>query len=190
MWRLGSSNVTDPSSDKRRLSEAAWEIGIRPDLDLRSVLAWPAVAIATVLGTGFFPIWPGTVGSALALPLVHFLQPLDPAAKGPLYLVLFLVCMWAAHSAGRQFGEPDHGAIICDETWGMAVVWECTPADFRWMLASFLVFRLFDTVKPWPISAIDRDMKNGLGVMLDDGFAAIAAILSIIAIRQVITGLG
>ena len=157
---------------------------------LRSVLASPASAIATVLGAGFFPIWPATIGSALALPLVYILRPLDPAAKGAVYFVLFLFCVWAAQSAGRQFGEPDHGAIICDETWGMAVVWECTPGDFRWMLASFLVFRLFDTVKPWPISAIDRDMKNGLGVMLDDVFAAIAAILSIIAIRSVITGLG
>jgi phosphatidylglycerophosphatase A len=155
----------------------------------RSALASPAVAVATVLGAGFFPIWPGTVGSALALPLVYILRPLDPAAKAAVYLVLFLVCVWAAHSAGRQLGEPDHKAIICDESWSMALVWECTPADFRWMLASFVVFRLFDAVKPWPISAIDRDMRNGLGVMLDDVFAALAAILSIVAARAAIEGL-
>jgi phosphatidylglycerophosphatase A len=155
---------------------------------LRSKLALPTVAIATMLGVGFFPIWPGTVGSALALPLVHVLRPLDPVAKGVIYLVLFLGFVWAAHRAGRQLGKPDHEAIICDETWGMAIVWECTPADFRWMLTSFLLFRVFDAVKPWPISAIDRDMKNGLGVMLDDGSAALAAILSILAVRMAISG--
>lgn len=153
---------------------------------LRSVLASPAVAIATVLGAGFLPVWPGTVGSALALPLVIILQPLDLAAKSAAFSLLFLVCVWAAHVAGRQLGEPDHKAIVCDETWSMAIVWECAPAGFRWMAASFVVFRLFDTLKPWPISTIDRDMKNGLGVMLDDGAAALATILCILAVQAAI----
>jgi phosphatidylglycerophosphatase A len=150
---------------------------------LSSALASPATAIATVLGVGFFPFWPGTFGSVLALPLVYVMQPFDPAAKAAIYLVLLLVCVWAAQGAGRQFGEVDHRAIVCDELWGMAVVWECTPGGFRWMTASFVAFRVFDAVKPWPISAIDRGMKNGLGVMLDDGLAALAAILAIWALH-------
>lgn len=154
--------------------------------NLRTMLASAAAAIATLSGAGFFPVWPGTVGSALALPLVFMLRPLDPAAKAAVYSVLFLVCTWAAQGAGRQLGEPDDDAIICDETWGMAIVWECTPAGFRWMSASFLIFRLFDSLKPWPISVIDRSMKNGLGVMLDDGLAAAAAIATVLALRMVI----
>jgi phosphatidylglycerophosphatase A len=56
--------------------------------------------------------------------------------------------------------------------------------DLRWMLASFLLFRLFDAIKPWPISAIDRGLKNGLGVMLDDCLAAAGAILTVLALRM------
>ena len=186
----GEPTVTNPMSDEYRLSDThagGWEFA-RPVL--RSVLASPAAAIATVLGAGLFPIWPGTVGSALALPLVQLLRPLDLATKGAVYLALFLLCVWAAHSAGRQFGEPDHGAIVCDEMWGMAVVWECTTPDFSWMIASFLAFRIFDALKPWPISAIDRRMKNGLGVMLDDGLAAVCAILLVSGLRAAILSAG
>jgi phosphatidylglycerophosphatase A len=162
----------------------------QPRPDLWSALASPAATIATVFGAGLFPFWPGTFGSALSLPLVYFMQPLDPAAKAAVYLVLFLVGVWAAQRAGRRFGEADHSAIVCDELWGMAVVWECTPSGFRWMAASFVAFRFFDALKPWPISAIDRGMKNGLGVMLDDGLAALAAILSIWALHAAIATVG
>ena len=124
----------------------------------------------------------------MALPLVYVMQPLDPEARAAVYLLLFLVFTWAAQGAGRQFGEADHGAIVCDELWGMAVVWEYTPGGFRWMAASFIAFRLFDALKPWPISAIDRGMKNGLGVMLDDASAALATILSIWASHAAAVG--
>jgi phosphatidylglycerophosphatase A len=162
----------------------------QPRLGLSSAFASPVAAIATVFGAGFFPFWPGTFGSALALPLVYSMQPLDPAAKAAIYLVLFFVCAWAAQGAGRQFGEADHSTIVCDELWAMAVVWECTPGGFRWMAASFVAFRLFDALKPWPISAIDRDMKNGFGVMLDDAVAALATILSIWVLHTAIAAVG
>jgi phosphatidylglycerophosphatase A len=162
----------------------------QPRPDLWSALASPATAIATVFGAGFFPFAPGTFGSVLAAPLVYAMQPLDPAAKVAIYLVLFFVCVWAAQGAGRQFGGADHRAIVCDELWAMAVVWECTPGGFCWMAASFVAFRLFDALKPWPISAIDRGMKNGLGVMLDDAVAALATILSIWALHGAIAAVG
>jgi phosphatidylglycerophosphatase A len=167
-----------------------WERLHQPRLGLRSAFASPATAIATVLGAGFFPFWPGTFGSALALPLIYIMQSVGPAAKVTIYLVLFVVCVWAAQGTGRQFGEADHSAIVCDELWGMAVVWECTPGGFRWMAASFVAFRLFDALKPWPISAIDRGMKNGLGVMLDDACAALATIPSIWASHAAIAAVG
>jgi phosphatidylglycerophosphatase A len=155
----------------------------------RSALSSPAIAIATMLGAGFIPIWPGTIGSALALPLVYVLRPLDPGLRAAVYAAMFLIGVYAAHYAGRQLGDPDHQAIVCDETWSMAVVWELTPTGYRWMLASFIAFRLFDAVKPWPISAIDRHMKNGLGVMLDDAAAALLVVLMIIAVRMATAGM-
>jgi len=172
------------------IGSGQWERLHQQRPSLWSAFASPAAAIATVIGAGFFPFWPGTFGSALALPLVYFMQPLDPAAKVAAYSVLFLVCAWAAQGVGRQFGEADHRAIVCDELWAMAVVWECTPGGFRWMAASFIAFRLFDALKPWPISAIDRSMKNGLGVMLDDAIAALATVLSIWALHAAIAAVG
>ena len=67
----------------------------------------------------------------------------------------------------------------------MAVVWECTPANYGWMAVSFVTFRLFDVIKPWPILAVDRSMKTGLGVMLDDAVAALYTIVLISAARVV-----
>lgn len=180
--------MTDSSLDRSPASAADAGGRASPPPDLRRVLASPAAAIATMFGAGLFPFWPGTVGSVLALPLVYLLQPLDAAARGAALLVLFAVGVWAAHAAGRQFGEADHRAIVCDETWGMAAVWECTAGNFRWMLAGFVAFRLFDAAKPWPISSIDRKMKNGLGVMLDDGVAALAATVTVLALRTTILG--
>jgi phosphatidylglycerophosphatase A len=130
------------------------------------------MTIATVFGFGLFPIAPGTVGTALAFPLVWALSPFHDFVRASIYIVSFPFLALAANRAGALMGEPDHSAIICDETWAMAVVWELTPAGYGWIIVSFLAFRAFDTVKPWPISVIDQRMKNGLGVMLDDAGAA------------------
>jgi phosphatidylglycerophosphatase A len=150
---------------------------------LRAVLASPSAIIATDFGFGLVPIWPGTLGSLLALPLIFLLSPLDGSTRILLYTISFPLLVLAAHQAASLLGEQDHPSIICDETWAMAVVWESTPGSYGWMAASFLVFRMFDVIKPWPIGTIDRSMKTGVGVMLDDAVAALYAIVLIIAVR-------
>ncbi len=142
----------------------------------RRVLGSPAVAIATMMGAGFFPVAPGTVGSAIGAGLGLVLRLADPLAVGIVFVVLAVVFTWAADRAGPVLGEADHRAIVCDEVWAMAVVAMFEPTGFGWVVAGFLAFRLFDTLKPAGISMVDRKMKNGLGVMLDDGLAAVGAI--------------
>jgi len=152
---------------------------------LRAVLASPSAIIATEFGFGLFPVWPGTVGSVLALPFIWLLSPLDGFVRIIIYSMLFPLLVLAAHRAASLLGEQDHPSIICDETWAMAVVWESTPSSYGWMAASFLAFRVFDVIKPWPISTVDRSMKTGLGVMLDDAIAALYAIVLIAAAHAI-----
>jgi phosphatidylglycerophosphatase A len=154
---------------------------------LRDVLTSPSAIIATDFGFGLFPVGPGTVGSALALPLVWLLSSLNSIERILVFAVLFPLLVIAAHRAGPVLGEQDHPSIICDETWAMAVVWESTSDRYGWMVASFLAFRVIDVIKPWPISTVDRSMKNGLGVMLDDALAALGAIVFIVATHAIMS---
>jgi phosphatidylglycerophosphatase A len=170
---------------------ASSDAGAKPLLaKLRDIFGSPSAIAATAFGFGAFPVAPGTVGSILALPLVWLLSPLDAMTRIAIYSVLFAALVVAAHRAASALGEADHPAIICDETWAMAVVWESTPGGYGWMAASFLAFRLFDIIKPWPIVAIDRSMKNGFGVMLDDAVAAAYAIALIVAMHAIMAAVG
>jgi phosphatidylglycerophosphatase A len=165
-------------------------ISATESIKLRTIVTSPSALIATVFGFGLFPIAPGTVGSGLALPIVWALAPFHVLTRVLIYTLSFPILVLAAQRAGSLFGEHDHRSIICDETWAMAVAWECTPAGYRWMVASFLAFRAFDIIKPWPISAADRQIKNGFGVMFDDAIAALFAIALIAAVDALMRLLG
>jgi phosphatidylglycerophosphatase A len=184
--RRGKETVGLQLFSHRETSRVPSETGSNPGgVKLRDVLASPSAIIATDFGFGLCPVGPGTVGSVLALPLVWLLSSLDGIERLLVYAVLFPLLAIAAHRAGPVLGEQDHPSIICDETWAMAVVWESTSAGYGWMAASFLAFRFFDIVKPGPIAAIDRSMKSGLGVMLDDALAALYAVILIAAAHAV-----
>ena len=147
-------------------------------------LGYPvAVVIASWFGSGFAPMAPGTAGSLAALPLIWVLL-----YSGSLWLVvavtmfLFVAGTWAAGVVGQSWGKVDHGSIVIDEVVGMVLA---VSLPFyllgQWvdMLAvaglSFVTFRCFDIVKPWPVSLIDRRVKNPVGVMLDDIAAGLYA---------------
>jgi phosphatidylglycerophosphatase A len=90
--------------------------------------------------------------------------------------IAFLLGIRWCEQIGRILGEADHPAIVWDEVVAMAAVLAFTPPAWPWLLAAFIVFRFFDIVKPWPICYVDRNMKHGLGVMLDDALAALFSI--------------
>ena len=150
-----------------------------PALTFRFFVAHPAHFVALGFGAGMSPWAPGTVGTLLAIPLGDWLNVVTSDAG---YLVavaaLALVGAWASDRTGRDLGVADHGGIVIDEIVAMLLVMFFVGTDLRRVALGFLLFRLFDIVKPPPIRALDARMKNGVGVMLDDLVAAALALVS------------
>jgi phosphatidylglycerophosphatase A len=147
----------------------------RPALEL----AWwhPAALIATGFGVGHLPWVPGSWGSLLALLCGWEIV----AAGGWLALaaaaiIAFAVGVWACARVAAARGLHDPRFIVIDEIAAQWLVLLATSLDGRWYAAAFLLFRLFDILKPWPIRLIERRVAGGLGIMLDDVMAAIYAL--------------
>lgn len=140
----------------------------------RLSLRKPAVVLATWGGSGLLPGAPGTWGSLAALPFAWGLMfwggPLLLAAAA---LTVFAAGIWAAESYMRTTGEKDPGAIVVDEVAGLWLTLLPAGTDPLLFLAGFGLFRLFDILKPWPVSWADRRVGGGLGVMLDDVLAGL-----------------
>jgi phosphatidylglycerophosphatase A len=140
------------------------------------LLRHPAHFFALGFGSGLARKAPGTFGTVVGLPLFWGLTYLPEAMHLPVLLVLFLVGIPMCTRTGKALGVSDHGSIVWDEIVAMMLVLEFTPLKASWWLAAFLLFRLFDIWKPYPIRQCDAKVKAGLGVMLDDLLAAIYAI--------------
>ena len=136
-----------------------------------------ALAWATFFGVGYFPVAPGTAGTAAAIPLWWLLSHLP----WPVYLLataaVTLTGIAAAQRAGLYYGVPDSGHIVVDEVAGYLVTMLFLPRGLLPALVGFLFFRLFDVLKPPPARFFDRDprWKNGAGVVLDDVAAGVWA---------------
>ena len=138
----------------------------------------PAHFIALGFGAGLARVAPGTWGTLVAIPIALLLRATTGDAGFALVtLLLFVAGAWAAHVTGRELGVPDHGAIVIDEIAAFLLVLFFTGTDWPRMGVAFVLFRVFDIVKPPPIRQLDAAMKNGLGVMLDDLLAAGYALL-------------
>jgi phosphatidylglycerophosphatase A len=148
---------------------------LRPDL--RLLLSSPSIFIALGGGAGLSPLVPGTVGSLLGIPLALALWGLPLGWQVAIMGALSLLGIWVCDRAGRMLGDADHRAIVWDEVCGMAIVLLVSPPTVAWIAASFVTFRVFDIVKPWPIYLFDRRLKNGFGVMTDDLLASGYAIV-------------
>tara|TARA_R110000822_G_scaffold47164_1_gene125298 strand:- start:39 stop:509 length:471 start_codon:yes stop_codon:yes gene_type:complete len=135
----------------------------------------PVHFLALGFGSGLAPKAPGTFGTLAAVPLFLLLAPLS----SPLYLLLLIVMsvtgIYICGKAAEDAGVPDHGAIVWDEFVGFLITMFLIPISWQSILVGFLLFRLFDIFKPWPISYLDKNCHGGLGIMLDDIVAGIAA---------------
>ena len=139
----------------------------------------PFLFLATGFGSGYAPVAPGTAGSVVGMIVVWFLfGPLwmrSPALCLLIFAIAFAIACWISDRAEKIFDNHDDSRIVIDEVLGMAVTMFGNPITFGWLMVGFLLFRIADVVKPWPASLIDRRMRNGAGVMLDDLAAAIYA---------------
>jgi phosphatidylglycerophosphatase A len=138
---------------------------------LRDPVHW----LAFGFGSGLLPIAPGTWGSALAILLYAQLPQLPLVWLIAGLVLLALLGVWICGLSARRLGVHDHGGIVYDEFVGMWLVLLVTPWQPAWVLAAFLLFRLFDVWKPWPIRELDHSVPGGLGIMLDDVVAAVYA---------------
>jgi len=128
----------------------------------------PVHLLAYGLGSGAAPKAPGTFGTLAAIPLALLLQPLDPWSYLAVTALLFVLGIPICGRTAADLGLHDPGGIVFDEWVGLLVTLWLAPAGWPWLLAGLLLFRLFDIWKPWPIRWLDRRVRGGLGIMLDD----------------------
>lgn len=151
-------------------------------LALREVVCSPTLLIATWFGSGLAPVASGTFGSLAALPFVWLLMQLPLSLALSLGTFLFFLGVATSRVLGQRMTEPDHGAIVVDEVVGMLLA-VLLPSgllagwapNYVFLIGGFIGFRVYDILKPWPVSYIDRRWKNAWGVMLDDVLAGLMA---------------
>ena len=138
-----------------------------------------AVFLATVAYCGYFPIAPGTIGSAAGL-IVYLLVwwTQSSALEVALIVAVFSAGAWAGTVAERYFGGIDPGPVVIDEVLGMLITLAFIRVGWPGALAGFVLFRIFDVIKPFPANRLER-LHGGVGVMADDAMAAIYANLSL-----------
>ena len=146
----------------------------------------PVMFLAFGFGSGLMPRAPGTAGTLAAIPLYLWFS------QYPLTIYLLLVFLvsvtgiWICQQASARLGVHDHPGIVWDEFAGFLITMIPASSSWIWLPAGFVLFRLFDICKPWPISWADRRLKGGLGIMLDDVLAGgLAAVILFIVIGLV-----
>ena len=129
--------------------------------------------IATCGYLGYVPIAPGTFGSAAGLAVFYALRSTGSVSVELAAIVLlFAIGIWSGTVAEHHFGGTDPGPIVLDEVVGMLITLALLPVNLTGAIAGFLVFRVLDVLKPWPAAGFEK-LPGGLGVMADDGMAAL-----------------
>lgn len=153
---------------------------------LRLPVWHPAVLVATGFGLGLIPVAPGSWASLAALLLGWAIGTFGGSPGLALVAALvFAAGWWAAGAVVKASGARDPPAIVVDEIAGQLMVLLAAPANLAGCTLAFLLFRLFDVWKPWPVRWADRQVKGGLGIMLDDLLAAGYAVLFLWLARKV-----
>ncbi len=133
----------------------------------------PVQFLAFGFGSGLSPRAPGTAGTLAAVPLYWLVADWSLPWYSAFVLAAALLGIWICGAASRELGVHDHPGIVWDEFVGYWITLWAVPVDWVWMLAGFVVFRVFDIVKPWPISHLDRKVQGGFGIMIDDILAGV-----------------
>ncbi|HPE60533.1 MAG: phosphatidylglycerophosphatase A [Thiothrix sp.] len=140
----------------------------------RTVFSSPVHWLAFGLGSGLVPQAPGTFGTLAAVPFYLLLATLPLGTYLTVVVLAFGFGVWLCGESSRRLGVHDHGGIVWDEFVGFWITMTAAPAGWYWVVAGFMLFRVFDVWKPWPIRWFDRQVQGGLGIMLDDVLAGLA----------------
>lgn len=154
------------------------------------LLRHPLQCLAFGFGSGLMPKAPGTFGTLVAIPFYWLIQDLSIPAYLLLLALSFLVGIYLCDITARALDTHDHPGIVWDEMVGYWLTMFLAPAGWQWMLLGFVLFRVFDIFKPWPIGWLDRRVKGGFGIMLDDVLAAAYAFASLQLIVYLLASAG
>ena len=141
-----------------------------------------ALLIATAFGAGYSPIAPGTAGSAVAL-VILWLVPFSQLGLIVFFLAVTFFGTWAAQVVEAAVGGKDPGVIVVDEVAGMTLSVLVVPLTVPVLLAGFVLFRVFDVLKPFPANRLQA-LHGGVGVMIDDLVAGLYALIVLLLTHQ------
>lgn len=146
----------------------------------------PAHLLAFGFGSGLAPKAPGTFGTLAAVPLYLLLNQLSFGYYLVALIAAFALGIWICERTAEALGVHDHGGIVWDEFVGFWLTMFLAPPGWQWIVVGFLLFRLFDVLKPFPIDWLDRRVQGGLGIMLDDAVAGSFAWLCLQVVVRVV----
>lgn len=139
------------------------------------VLRSPIHFLAFGFGSGLAPFAPGTFGTLAAVLFYLLFQSLDLFSYSLLTAAMCIVGIWICGRSSEMLGVHDHGGIVWDEFAGYFITMIAAPPGWIWIVVGFVLFRIFDILKPWPIQWADQHVSGGFGIMLDDIIAGLAS---------------
>jgi len=132
----------------------------------------PVHLVAFGFGSGLAPFAPGTVGTLVGIPIYWLIHAhLSAPGYGVVTGLLFALGIWVCGRTSAALGGADHSGIVWDEIVGYLITMSAAPAGMGWVVTGFVLFWIFDIMKPWPIGLVDRRVHGGMGIMLDDALA-------------------
>ena len=150
---------------------------MQTELRQRVSLKNPWHFLALGFGSGLAPKAPGTFGTLAALPLVWLCSAYLPFSFYLILTVVFsIVGIWICGKTADDMQVHDDSSIVWDEVVGMMITMLAVPLHWHTLLIGFILFRIFDIAKPWPISYLDKHVHGGFGIMADDVLAGVFAL--------------
>jgi len=154
-----------------------WPMNKQPSI--KTVLTNPIHFLAFGFGSGLSPKAPGTMGTIVAIPIFILFSYLTLTNYFILLILLIFFSFYVAGKSAQLLGVHDHGGIVIDEICGYLVTMMLAPVTWQAIIAGFILFRIFDIFKPWPIKLLDQRIPGGVGIVVDDLMAGIYALLSL-----------
>lgn len=139
------------------------------------ILTDPVLFLAFGFGSGLAKKAPGTCGTVAAVPLYCLLAQTSNMLYSVMTVIATVAGCWICGKAADKLGEHDFGGIVWDEVAGYLITMWLVPFSWKALILGFILFRIFDILKPWPIKWVDQKVQGGVGIMLDDVLAGIFA---------------
>lgn len=146
----------------------------------------PIHFLALGFGSGLVAKAPGTFGTLAGIPVFLLLSQLSMPWYLGITLLSIVLGFYICDKASKDMGVHDHGSIVWDEIAGLLITMIAAPAGWLWLVIGFVLFRIFDIVKPWPIRWLDAKVHGGFGIMIDDVLAGVFALICLQLLALVI----